>query len=98
MLQYLRLFESLRVNFQDVRIVKVPRSQNNHVDSLATLASFLGDHIPRMILVELLEHPSIEHQTLAPVASELGSSWMDPYVAFFSDRSLPRDVKEAKKV
>lgn len=67
MLQYLRLFESLRVNFHDVHIVKVPRSQNSHVDSLATLASSLGDHIP-------------------------------PYVAFLSDRSLPRDVKEAKKV
>ena len=46
MLQYLRLFESLRVNFHDVHIVKVPRSQNSHVDSLATLASSLGDHIP----------------------------------------------------
>ena len=98
MLQYLRLFGSLLVNFHDVSIVKVSRSQNSHVDSLAMLASSSGDHIPQIILVELLGHSSIERQTLVAVVSELGPSWMDPSVAFLFDRSLSRDVKEAEKV
>ena len=60
MLQYLKLFRSLQANFHEVNVVKVPRSQNSHANSLATLASSLDDCIPQMILVELLEHPSIE--------------------------------------
>ena len=81
------------VSRQETSIVRVLRSQNSCADSLATLAYSSGDHIPRMILVKLLEHPSIERQTLVATMSELGSSWMDPYVAFLSDGSLPRDAK-----
>ena len=94
----MRLFGSLYKNFQDVSVVNVLISQNSHADSLAMLASSLNDHIPRMILVELLEHPSIEWQMLVATASELEPSWMDPYVAFSSDGSLSLDTKEAEKV
>lgn len=55
MSQYLKLFENLQANFQKVSLVRVPRSQNSHVDSLATLASSLDGYIPRMITIELLE-------------------------------------------
>lgn len=98
MLQYLRLFKSLHANFHDVNIVKVPRSQNSHIDSLATLASSSGDHIPRMIVVKLLEHPSTERQTLVVAVLELGPTWMDLYVSFLYDGSLSREAKEAEKV
>lgn len=98
MSQYLKLFRNLRANFKKVSVVRVPRSQNSHADSLATLASSLDDCIPRMITVELLEQPSIEHQTLVATASELETSWLDPYIAFLSDGSLLMDVKEAEKV
>ena len=76
----------------------MPRSQNSHVDSLATLASSSDDFIPRMILVELLEQPSIEQQTMIAVTSKEEPSWLDPYVAFLSNRSLLMDDNEAKKV
>lgn len=67
MSQYLKLFGSLQVNFQKVSAVRVPRSSNSHTDSLATLALSLDDYIPRMILVEFLEQPSIELQTVVAV-------------------------------
>ena len=60
MSQYLKLFGNLQVDLQKNNVVRVPRSQNSHADSLATLASSLDDCIPRMILVELLEQPSTE--------------------------------------
>ena len=56
--QYLKMFESLLIRLQKVSVVRVPRSQNSHAGSLATLASSLDDYIPRMCTVELL--PSIE--------------------------------------
>ena len=36
-------------------MVREPRSQNNHVDLVATLASLLDECIPQVIFVELLE-------------------------------------------
>ncbi|XP_030939533.1 G-type lectin S-receptor-like serine/threonine-protein kinase At1g11410 [Quercus lobata] len=42
MQQYLKLFRALQATFQKVSMVKIPRSQNSHVDSLATLASSSG--------------------------------------------------------
>ena len=51
-----------------------------------------------MILVELLEQPSIEQQTMIEVTSKEEPSWLDPYVAFLSNRSLLMDDNEAKKV
>ena len=98
MLQYLKLFQSLRLSFQKVSVVRVSRSQNSHVNSLATLALSSEESIPRMIFVELLEQLSIERQTMVGVASAKTPSWMDPYITFLSDGSLPTNEKEAEKV
>ena len=98
MLQYLKMFESLWVDLQKVSVVRVSRSQNRHADSLARLASSLDDCISHMITVELLEQPSIEQWTVIMAASKLGPSWLDPYVAYLSDGSLPNDIKEDEKV
>jgi len=59
MLQYLKLFGSLRANFQKVSLVKVWRSQNSYANSLATLASSSDECIPQMIFVELLEQRAV---------------------------------------
>lgn len=49
-------------------------NQNSHADSLATLASSLGDCISWMITVEMLEQLSIELQLIMAASSELGLS------------------------
>ena len=64
MQQYLKLFRALRMAFQKVSAVRIPSSQNIHVDSLAPLASLLDECIPRMISIELLEQPSIKHRAI----------------------------------
>jgi len=57
--QYLKSFKALRTVFQKVSVVRMPRSQNSHADSLATLASSSDERVPRMISMELLEQLSI---------------------------------------
>ena len=79
-------------------MAKVPRSQNSHVDSLATLALPLNECVPRMIFVKLLEQPSIEHFPIIASALSFEPSWMDPYVSFLTDGSLLTDTKEAEKM
>ena len=76
------MFESLRADLQKVSMVRVPRSQNSHANSLATLSPSLNDCIPRMITVEMLEQLSIEPQVVVDISSELEPSWLDPYTAF----------------
>ena len=61
-------------------MARVPRSQNSHADSLATLASWFNECVPRMIFVELLEQPSIEHRLIVTLALVSESSWINPYM------------------
>lgn len=76
------MFESLWAGFQKVRVIKVPKNQNSHADSLATLASSLDNCIPRMITIEMLEQLSTESPLMVAASSELEPSWIDPYIAF----------------
>lgn len=76
----------------------VPRGQNSHANSLATLALSLDECVLRMIFVELLGHLSIEHRLIVAVALAFDPSWMDLIISFLADGSLPTDVKEAKNV
>lgn len=55
MSQYLKLFGSLQVNFEKVNMIRMPRSQNSHADSLSTLASSSNECIPQMISVVMLK-------------------------------------------
>ena len=98
MQQYLKLFEALRVAFQKVSVVRIPRSQNSHVDSLATLASSSDECIPQMISIELLEQLSIKHRVIIASTTVLEPSWMDPYISSLYDGSLPTNSKKSEKV
>ena len=51
-----------------------------------------------MIFVDLLKQSSIEQRAVVLSTLVFESSWLDPYVAFLSDGSLPTDAKEAEKV
>ena len=51
-----------------------------------------------MISIELLGQPSIKHRATVASTTVLELSWMDPYISFLSDGSLPTDSKESKKV
>lgn len=74
MSQYLKLFGALRASFQKVNVVRVPKSQNSHANSLATLASSSDECVPRMIFMELLEQLSIKHRIIVASASVSESS------------------------
>ena len=76
----------------------VPRGQNSHANSLATLALSLDECVPRMIFVELLGHLSIEHRLIVVMASAFDPSLMDLIISFLANGSLPTNVKEAKNV
>lgn len=98
MSQYLKLLGILQACFRKVSVTRVLRSPNSHSNSLTTLASSLDERVLQMISIELLEQSSIEHRPVVELVSLSEPSWIDPYVSFLTDGSLPTDTKKAEKV
>ena len=57
MQEYLDKAKCLRSNFDSFSLLHILRNRNTHADSLATLATFLDQSLPRVILVEDLYKP-----------------------------------------
>lgn len=94
---YLSLARSLLQTFATVEIQRIPRTSNSHADALATLASSINSQGKREVEVTFLHTPSIL-STCDVFCAGLGTSWMDPIVAYLRDESLPADNKKAHKV
>ncbi|CAL8116978.1 unnamed protein product [Prunus armeniaca] len=78
MTAYLQHTRHLLTTFNAYLIGQVPRSENNHADALARLASAMEQGIGRNIHIEFLDQPS----TRAPLiyAIDHNPTWMDPIV------------------
>ena len=88
----------LLANFKSFTLEQVPQTQNSHVDSLATLATSVGERLLRIILVENLVTLAYNKQTIVRVNFTLvGPSWMNPIVSFLKDGTLPKDRIEVEK-
>ena len=77
----------------------VPRGGNTHADSLAILATFLAQDLPRVILVEDLYTPTSLHKDMPRIHQvNLSSRWMDPISLHLEIDILPEEKSEAEKV
>ncbi|XP_058071115.1 uncharacterized protein LOC131220168 [Magnolia sinica] len=76
---------------------EIPRVENSWADTLARLASAAEGKIPRFILVEFIEHPSIgQSERVNPVHITL--SWMDPIFNYLTSGEIPPDKLEARRL
>ena len=55
---YLSQIKCLQSEFESFDLLHIPKSGNAHVDSLAMLATFLAQNLPRVILIEDLYKPT----------------------------------------
>ena len=67
MQEYLSQVRHLQSGFESFNLSQVPRSKNTHADSLATLATFSTQNLPRVILVEDLRKPTEAGRTVVHV-------------------------------
>ncbi|CAL2225168.1 unnamed protein product [Prunus armeniaca] len=93
---YLSSAHQLLQKFLAYRIRKVPRSENNHVDALAILASAIKDKVGRQILVEILTHSSTTIVDVCVVRYE--DTWMSPIHDYLTNDTLPNDKAKARKL
>ena len=99
MQEYLVQVKCLQVRFNYFSLMHVSRSGNTHADSLAMLATFSAQPLPRVILVEDLYRPLMVRIKLVHIHNvRVGPSWMDPLVLFLKNDILLEDKNEANKI
>ena len=77
----------------------VSKSGNTYANSLATLATSLAQHLPRVIFVEDLHKPSmVKAESMHVHSVRAGPSWMDPLILFLKENVLPEEKSEADKI
>ena len=74
------------------------RGQNQHADSLATLASSSIEEIPRLTKVELVAEPSTNAGVGVSLVMTIEPCWMDPIIDFLAEDRVPADENEIEKV
>ena len=78
---YLTRIKHLQKKFESFDLQHIPRGGNTHANSLATLATFSAQNLPRVILVEDLGKPSREKGNMIYIPHvRVGPNWMDPII------------------
>ncbi|KAL6213302.1 hypothetical protein ACLB2K_012749 [Fragaria x ananassa] len=97
---YKSLAGALLQHFTSYKLTQIPRAKNSKADALARLATAPPKSTPPDVHIEILDKPSISKAYLEIFALETTSQplWMDPYVAFLSNNTLPRDKREAQRL
>ena len=106
MVKYLKVFRRLLLEFVSWRIDKIPREENVEVDRLSKFASITMpelDHtdLSKKVPVEYFPEPSTDvpqYEVLEIYQYTSGPCWMDPFLAYLRDGTLPPDRKNAKRV
>ena len=87
------------MKFESFDLLHIPRGENTHADSLATLATSSVRNFPWLIIVEDLHTPTSPEKDVCQVyQANLAPSWMDPILKFFESDILPEEKVEAEKI
>ena len=99
MQEYLSQVRRIQTNFEFFDLSYISRSGNTHADSLATLATFSTQDLPRVILVEDLCTPiPVKRDLLQVHQIKLRPRWMDPLLLFLERDILPEEKSKAEKI
>ena len=78
-------------DFSKLENVPIGWNLNSHADALAT-------DLKRHISISALKSLSINKHVVCVQTITVGPCWMDPYVLYLKDETLPQDKKEAKSI
>ena len=96
---YLSQVKCLQSKFDSFDLLHISRNDNVHADSLAMLATFSAQDLPRVILIEDLYKPTETRRDMAQIHQvRAGPSWMDSIIQFLKEDILPEKRLEADKV
>ena len=89
----------MQTKFESFDLSHIPRGENTHADSLATLATYSARSFPQVIIVEDLCTPTPAGKDVPQVHQvNLAPSWMDPILKFLESDTLLEEKIEAEKI
>ncbi|GKV15478.1 hypothetical protein SLEP1_g26265 [Rubroshorea leprosula] len=98
MMKYVALLTELKCKFQKFCLSKIPRAENEQVDSLSKFASD-SSLSSRSVFVEVLDEPSFTKPRVMEISTNPDTpSWTDSIVSFLRDGIVPEDRQEAMKL
>ena len=87
------------MKFESFDLSHIPRGENTHADSLATLATSSARNLPRVIVVKDLCIPTLTRKDLLQIHQvNLEPGWMDPILLFLESDVLPEEKPEVEKI
>ena len=95
---YTHLVSKLRKKFEECSFNQIPRSENNHADALANLASAVGWQARREVPIDFIAKPSISIGCSETLHLDLSPGWREPIIEYLTNRTLPTDKAEAQKL
>ncbi|GKU90960.1 hypothetical protein SLEP1_g4897 [Rubroshorea leprosula] len=98
MVKYVALVAELKCKFQKFCLRKIPRTENEQVDSLFKFASD-SSLSSRSVFVEVLDEPSFMKPWVMEISTNPDTpSWTDSIISFLRDGIAPEDRHEAMKL
>ncbi|GKV28094.1 hypothetical protein SLEP1_g37185 [Rubroshorea leprosula] len=98
MIKYVALVAELKCKFQKFCLSKIPRAENEQVDSLSKFASD-SSLSSRSVFVEILDEPSFMKPRLMEISTNPDTpSWTDSIISFLRDGIVPEDRQEVMKL
>ena len=99
MQEYLGQVRCVQTKFESFDLSHIPRGENTHANSLATLATSSARNLPQVIIVEDLCIPTPTRKEMLQIHQvNLESSWMDPILLFLERDILPEAKPETEKI
>ncbi|XP_073109503.1 uncharacterized protein [Elaeis guineensis] len=96
--RYLQKLKSLQSYFDYFEISNIPRSKNAQANSLSHLTTSDCGELEK-IFIEYLESPSIDSkEEVHQIQVGHEPSWIDPFIDFLTDGTLPADLAEARRL
>jgi len=98
MAEYLQLVLKLKFKIPRCDFKWVPRSENNHADSLANLGEATKFQFRREIPIKHITNPSVQQPTGEVLGLDTSPKWRNPIIAYLKDGILPDDRVETRKL
>jgi len=96
MVAYLNVVTAWKTKFSRCDFKQVPRSKNNHADSLGALTSVVNFQFRCEITIEHIPKPSIKKPDEEILRLYRSPGWKDPIISFLKNGPFPEDKAEAQ--
>ncbi|XP_078158896.1 uncharacterized protein LOC144554452 [Carex rostrata] len=96
--KYYDHFQTLKGQFDEIKIQHVLRTQNNQVDALSKLGAARNLDKDRPVIVMDIPTSSITNSGHEILVAEIRETWMTPMLSFLTSGTLPEDPLAARRM